>query len=227
VLRRRGQSATIEQRDRVEECCFTESRANVMTERREWNDRYRDGNLPWDTGRPSAELQRVLKANSIQPCRALDVGCGTGTNSVWLAQQGFEVIGIDIAPLAVARAEQRAREAGVEARFVVGDLLEEPRLDGPFAFFFDRGCYHAVRRDVPDGYAPAIARHLVPGGRGLILAGNAREPHDPGPPVVTEDQMRDELGAAFRILDLREFHFDEAPGVAERFLGWSCLLEKR
>ena len=76
-------------------------------------------------------------------------------------------------------------------------------------------------------YAPAVARQLAAGGRGLILAGNAREPHDPGPPVVTEEQIRDELGLAFQILDLHEFRFDEAPGVPVRFLGWSCLVEKR
>jgi SAM-dependent methyltransferase len=198
-----------------------------MTEPIQWNDRYRDGNLPWDTGRPSSELQRVLSENSIQPCRALDIGCGTGTNSVWLAQQGFEATGIDLAPLAVERAKERAHAAGINAQFVAADVLHRPDLGGPFDFFFDRGCYHAVRRDAPDQYAPAVARQLAAGGRGLILAGNAREPHDPGPPVVTEEEIRNELGAEFQILDLREFRFDEAPAVAERFLGWSCLVEKR
>src|SRR6476660_4461092 len=197
-----------------------------MTEHIEWNDRYRDGNLPWDTGRPSSELQRVLARNPIQPCRALELGCGTGTNSVWLAQQGFEVTGVDLAPLAVERAGERARAAGVTAHFVVGDVLHLPELDESFAFFFDRGCYHAVRRDVPDQYAPAVARQLAAGGRGLILAGNAREPHDPGPPVVTEEQIRDELGLSFQILELHEFRFDEAPSVTECFLAWSCLVVK-
>jgi methyl halide transferase len=198
-----------------------------MTEPIEWNDRYRDGNLPWDTGQPSSELQRVLSQHTIQPCRALELGCGTGTNSVWLAQQGFDVTGVDVAPLAVAQAERRADAAGVKVHFMVADLLQLPDLAGPFAFLFDRGCYHAVRRDAPQQYAPAVARQLISGGRGLILAGNAREPHDPGPPVVTEKELRDELGAAFQILDLCEFRFDEAPGVPERFLGWSCLIQKR
>ena len=198
-----------------------------MADQIEWNDRYREGNLPWDTGRPSSELQRVLSGNAISPCRALELGCGTGTNCVWLAQQGFEVTGVDLAPLAVERAEERARAAGVKAHFVVADVLRLPDLGGPFAFFFDRGCYHAVRRETPGQYAPAVARHLASGGRGLILAGNAREPHDPGPPVVTEEQIRDELGVAFEILDLHEFRFDEATGITERFLGWSCLAEKR
>src|SRR5580765_705569 len=198
-----------------------------MTENIAWNDRYRDGDLPWDTGRPSSELQRVVRQNAIPPCRALEIGCGTGTNSVWLAQQGFEVTGVDLAPLAVELAEKRARSAGIHARFAVADMLDLADLGGPFGFFFDRGCYHAVRRSAPDKYAPAVARQLSSGARGLILAGNAREPHDPGPPVVTEEQIRDELGLAFEILDLHEFRFDEVPGVPEQFLGWSCLVEKR
>ena len=198
-----------------------------MTEHIDWNDRYRDGELPWDTGRPSSELQRVLSQNTIQPCRALELGCGTGTNCIWLAQQGFDATGVDVAPLAVEQAQKRARAAGVNVHFMVADVLHLPDLGGPFGFFFDRGCYHAVRRNAPEQYAPAVARKLVSGGRGLILAGNAHEPHDPGPPVVTEEQLRDELGLAFQILDLHEFRFDEAPGVPERFLGWSCLVEKR
>lgn len=197
-----------------------------MTELTAWNDRYRDGNLPWDTGSPSSELQRVLSQHAIQPCRALDLGCGTGTNCVWLAQQGFDVTGIDVAPLAIERAEARARDAGVNPRFLAADILNLPDPDQPFLFFFDRGCYHAVRRSAPGAYAPAIAKQLAHGAIGLILAGNAREPHDPGPPVVTEEQIRDELGVAFQILDLHEFRFDEAPGVPARFLGWSCLVRK-
>jgi SAM-dependent methyltransferase len=202
-------------------------RAKGMKEHPDWTESYREGNLPWDTGRPSSELQRVVSRNTIEPCRALELGCGTGSNSVWLAQQGFEVTGIDVAPLAVEQAQKRADAAGVRAQFVVADVLHLPNLGGPFAFFFDRGCYHAVRRSAAEEYAPAVARQLAAGARGLILAGNAREPHDPGPPVVTEEQIRDELGLAFQILDLHEFRFDEAPGVPVRFLGWSCLVQKR
>jgi SAM-dependent methyltransferase len=198
-----------------------------MKDNHDWNEHYRNGMLPWDTGRPSSELQRALREHGIQPCRALEIGCGTGTNSVWLAQQGFEVTGVDVAPLAVEQAEKRARAAGVKATFLAADVLGLPDLGGPFGFFFDRGCYHAVRRTAPAAYAPAVARHLTAGARGLILTGNAREPHDPGPPVVTEEEIRSELGVAFEILDLHEFRFDEAPGVPERFLGWSCWMSVR
>ncbi|MBX7165389.1 MAG: class I SAM-dependent methyltransferase [Pirellulales bacterium] len=198
-----------------------------MKDHADWNDSYREGNLPWDTGRPSTELQHVLSAYALRPCRALEIGCGTGTNSVWLAQQGFDVTGIDVAPLAIEQAQQRAATAGVHVRFLAADVLQLPDLGGPADFFFDRGCYHAVRRSAARQYAPAVARQLAPGARGLILAGHAREPHMPGPPVVSEEQLREELGLAFEILDLHEFRFDEAPGVPASFLGWSCLIAKR
>jgi len=198
-----------------------------MSEHRDWNESYREGNLPWDTGRPSTELQRVIREHSIEPCRVLELGCGTGTNSVWLAQQGFEVTGIDLAPLAVEQAKDRADATGVEVTFLAADLLNLPELPGPFEFFFDRGCYHAVRRSAPRQYAPAVAQRLVPGARGLVLAGNAREPHDPGPPVVTEDEIRNELGTVFEIQHLQEFRFDEAPAAPVQFLGWSCLVMKQ
>lgn len=198
-----------------------------MTESNPWNDRYRDGNLPWDTGRPSSQLVKVLKHLQLEPGRALDIGCGTGTNSIYLAQQGFEVTGVDLAPLAIERAEQRARDERVDAIFAVVDILTAPLAAGPFDFFFDRGCYHAVRREAPQQYAPAVARLLAPGALGLVLAGNANEPHEPGPPVVTEQQIRDELGIEFEIVELTEFRFDEGPQLEEKFLGWSCLVKKR
>jgi SAM-dependent methyltransferase len=194
-----------------------------MTDITKWNEHYQAGDPPWETGRPSPELQRVLRAHHVPPCRALELGCGTGTNSVWLAQQGFEVTGLDVAPLALERAEARARVAGVSVRFLQADVLVPPDLGAPFAFFFDRGCYHAVRRANPRDYAPAVARLLDPRAVGLVLAGNAREPHDVGPPVVTEQQIRDELGRLFEIVDLHEFRFD-TPGSIENFLAWSCLV---
>ena len=65
-----------------------------------------------------------------------------------------------------------------------------------------------------------------PGSVGLVLAGNAREPHEPGPPVVAEHELREELGAVFEIVWLREFRFDEAEGVPVRFLAWSCFVRR-
>ena len=193
-----------------------------MSDAEKWDEHYEQGHTPWDTGRPSPELQRVLGELKLAPCKALELGCGTGSNAVWLAQQGFEVTGLDLSERAINAARKRAQDAGVNVNFMVADVLQPPRFDQRFCFFFDRGCYHAVRREDPLAYGAALRPLLEPGAIGLVLAGNANEPRDPGPPVVTEQEMRDELGRFFEIRELREFRFDTQDD--DRFLAWSCLL---
>jgi SAM-dependent methyltransferase len=197
-----------------------------MSEITHWDERYQKGEIPWDTGQPSSELLRVLVEEQIEPCPALELGCGTGTNAVWLAKQGFTVTAVDVSPRALAQARTRAEAAGVPLHLLAADLTAAPALGGPYRFFFDRGCYHAVRRVQLAGYLRALEAATRPGTLGLVLAGNAREPHEPGPPVVSAEEVRAELGRVFEIVRLREFHFDPAPGVPVRFLGWSCLLRR-
>jgi SAM-dependent methyltransferase len=194
-----------------------------MAENWNWENRYRTNDIPWDTGQPSAELQRVVAEDAIKPCPALEVGCGTGTNAVWLAQQGFNVTAVDISPLAIERARAKAAAAGVAVRFIAGDLTTRPDFVGPFDFFFDRGLYHIVRNIDLAGYLGVLERTLRPGAVGLLLAGNARLPRT-GPPIVTEDEIRAELGSLFEIVRLREIWFD--PVAGQTHLGWSCSLRR-
>lgn len=199
-----------------------------MAESERWDERYRSGDLPWDTGRPSAELLRVVKDDGIAPTTALEAGCGTGTNAVWLAQQGFSVTAADVSSLAIERAGLRAAREGATVRFLVADLSRAPDLGGPFKFFFDRGCYHCVREmDAGlDGYLRAVGDALAPGAIGLILTGNAREPRI-GPPIVSELDLRRDFEGVFEIVRLREFRFDPMPGDLGQPLGWSCLVRRR
>ncbi len=197
-----------------------------MSERERWDERYQTGTTPWDTGQPSTELLRVLNEEKIAPCRAIDLGCGTGANAVWLAQHGFDVTALDLSPLAIHRAEERAAAAGVHPRFLAADVLTPPDLGEPFDFLFDRGCYHVVRRENAQGYLATLARITRPGTLGLVLTGNAREPHDPGPPTVTEEEIRAELGSVFQTVRLREFRFDQVEPGGVQFLGWSCLVRR-
>lgn len=199
-----------------------------MSDPTRWNERYEKGETPWETGQPSSELQRVLAEAAVPPGRALELGCGTGTSAVWLAQQGFDVTAIDLSPPAIERARRRADEAGVHVRFLVADVLSPPaELAGPFDFFFDRGCYHVVRREDGRGYMATLRRLTRPGTVGLVLTGNAREPRDPGPPVVSEEQLRAEWGTDFEFVQLREFRFDQTEADGTQFLGWSALLRRK
>jgi SAM-dependent methyltransferase len=193
----------------------------------DWDVHYQSGMPPWETGRPSEELQRVLAERKIAPCRMIELGCGSGINAVWLAQQGFDVTGVDVSSLAIAKAKERARIANVNVRFRLADVLDLPDDIGTFAFFFDRGCYHAVRRDDVQAYLRTLEQVTAPGGMGLVLTGNAKSTHEPtmGPPVVSEPEIRSELGSVLEIVQLREFFFDQIEGGV-RFLAWSCLLRR-
>jgi SAM-dependent methyltransferase len=199
----------------------------ATAEAERWDNRYRDNDTPWDTGYPSTELQRWLAESKLSPCRVLEVGCGTGTNLIWLAQQGFHCTGIDLSARAIERARQKATAAGVNVQLVVGDACAPPDLGEPFAFLFDRGCYHAVRRADVAPYLRALEMWTTPGAQGLVITGNANADRRNGPPVVTEEEIRRELGSALEIVRLRDFWLDEPPGSNEKLLGWSCWVRKR
>ena len=202
--------------------------STAVLEAAHWDPQYRSGPRPWDTGRPSAELRCVLAEWDIRPCRALELGCGTGTNAVWLAAQGFQVTAVDLSRVAIRKASRRAAAAGVAARFLAIDLRGWRKLGGPFDFFFDRGCYHVVRLADPAGYLATLEHVLRPGALGLVLLGNDREPEDDlGPPVLGERAIRKEFGRLLEILQLREFRFDPAPAGGKRYLAWSCLLRRK
>lgn len=64
---------------------------------------------PWNSGIVSRELVRVLAEQHVVPCRAVELGCGAGTNAVHLTQQGFEVLGTDCSAIAIERARTRRR----------------------------------------------------------------------------------------------------------------------
>ena len=81
----------------------------------DWNQRYIDESTPWDSGEPSKELTRALDQKLIEPCRVLELGCGTGTNAIFLARAGFSVTAVDLSEEALRQARSKAEAAGVDA----------------------------------------------------------------------------------------------------------------
>ena len=144
-----------------------------------WDSAYRNKRRPpWDKGRPSTELRKLVEEGVLRPGRAVELGCGTGTNAVYLASHGFDVTAIDIAPTALNRAREKAGKAEMKVHWVLADVLAIPEL-GTFDFIFDRGCYHGVRRTGVARYVETLRRLSRPGTRFLVLAGNANEPPPP------------------------------------------------
>jgi cyclopropane fatty-acyl-phospholipid synthase-like methyltransferase len=130
---------------------------------------YRCFRMPWDTG-PRSELVALVESGRIAPCRAIDLGCGTGSNAIFLAQHGFDVTGVDFAASAIEKARQRANGAGVAVEFVVDDLTDLQRVKGPFDFMVDYGALDDLRPEHRDLYVQNVVPLTRPGSRYLLWA---------------------------------------------------------
>lgn len=193
----------------------------------EWNNRYETKDLPWDTGRPDQHLVQLVENGAVTPGRTLEIGCGTGTNSIWLAQRGFAVTGLDVAPLAIERAREKARSAGAAAEFHVLDLLNDDLPRGPYSFVFDRGCFHSFdTHDERARIARRVAEVLCPDGLWFLLIGSTDgPPRDSGPPRLAAADIAAAVETDFEILNLDSTVFDSNSPVPAR--AWTCLLRKR
>jgi len=130
---------------------------------------------PWDTGITPPELVELVEGGALRLGRALDLGCGTGTNVIYLARHGFDVVGVDAAWLALFKARRKAQAAGVRAGFIRASVLDlersdNPVLSQPFDFCLDIGCFHSFGPSDRDRYVAGLRRRLRPGGLYLLYA---------------------------------------------------------
>jgi len=198
-----------------------------MHDKQNWEQRYETGDLPWDTGRVDHNLADALARHDIRPCRALELGCGTGSNAIWLARRGFDVTASDISETAVQRARQAAERAGVALSFAAGDLLHDPLPQGPFGLVFDRGCFHSVGDASARGlFGRVVSDRLADGGYWLSLIGSADGPlREVGPPRLSAADIAAAVEERFEILSLQTTHFDSTQADPPR--AWVCLMRKR
>ena len=198
----------------------------------DWNQRYIDESTPWDSGEPSKELTRALDQKLIEPCRVLELGCGTGTNAIFLARAGFSVTAVDLSEEALRQARSKAEAAGVDIEFIQADVTALPDLGEAFPFVFDRGTYHVVRELNLAGFIETISKVVAPGGIYLVMTGNANERvhKEDGPPKVRAHELCRELeGESFDLLRMEEtvFHKVQIDGRVFEPLAWVAVFRRR
>jgi SAM-dependent methyltransferase len=158
---------------------------------------YRTGRTPWDTGVTPPEVVDLIEGPDAVPTgRALDLGCGTGTNVAYLAHHGWAATGVEADGRAVEAARRR-RLPERDARVFHGDVtrLDELPLDGPFDLALDIGCFHSIAPARRDGYAEGLAAHTAAGATLFVFAFARR----PGliSIGVTPREMRDRFAPWF------------------------------
>mgnify|MGYP001098151252 CR=1 FL=1 len=198
-----------------------------MIAQEHYKKRYESGDTPWDIGQPDFNLIEVVSQKPILRCKALDIGCGTGDNSIWLAQNGFQVVGTDTSAIAIKKAKEKASQTNVGCDFMTLDFLRDKVKGGPFGFIFDRGCFHSFSSEHDRRrFAQNVAAHLEKNGLWLTIVGNADEHRQgPGPPQRTATDIVLAGETYFKILSLISSYFGSKHPRPPK--AWRCLMQKR
>ena len=135
-----------------------------------WDLAYKNGDFEhWELDYPSPELVSLVAAGTVRKdAKVLDVGCGGGLDAIFLAQCGLSVIGVDVSPGALEIAERRAKDAGVEVDWRLGNVLDLPVEDEIIDFITDRGLFHVIEDCDRSKYSSELYRVLKLQGRALI-----------------------------------------------------------
>ena len=181
--------------------------ANVM----DWDGAYRgeagfDGAPPWNIGEPQPELAALIADGKVRS-DVLDAGCGHAELSLALAADGYDVVGIELTPTAVAAAKKAAQERNLtNATFVQDDITTFTGFDGRFNTIIDSTLFHSLPVDGRDGYQQAVYRAAAPGANYYVLVfakGAFPAELEQKPNAVDEAELRAAVGKYFQIDEIR------------------------
>ncbi len=198
-----------------------------MSKIKRFSQRYKEGDIPWDLGHADYNLSEMVVNWPIMPCKALELGCGTGDNAIWMAEHKFTVTAFDLIKVAVDMAKTKAIEANVNIDFYVADIIKDKIPNAPFEFVFDRGVFHTVDNETERHlFARNVAKHLSENGLWLSLVGSADQFRPgSGPPQRSASEIIKATEPFFEILLLKVSHFDSKDELPAKI--WVCLLKKR
>ncbi|TJY59847.1 methyltransferase domain-containing protein [Sinimarinibacterium sp. CAU 1509] len=144
-----------------------------------WEQRYQSQQTGWDRGDASPALQQWLAADALPPGRVLVPGCGRGHEVVALAQAGYVVTAVDLAPSAIEAVAEKLRQAGTQAQLIHADLLQWTP-EQAFDAVYEQTCLCALTPSLWPAYAARLALWVRPGGTLAILF--MQTGRDGGPP---------------------------------------------
>jgi 2-polyprenyl-3-methyl-5-hydroxy-6-metoxy-1,4-benzoquinol methylase len=197
----------------------------LKRENRDWEKIYSDYHLteiPWHSDEPDRELVELIENAEIKPHLVLDVGCGAGTDAIYLAVMGCEVTAIDISHEAIRIAQQRALRERVKVTFIADNFMEFDFQDQSFDFINDRGCFHHINPQDRHKFALRINDLLKHNGFYFLRCWSDKEDEtERGPYRLSKDEIRNTFSKYFQVGEIKDFRFG---GRGAR--GYTCLIRK-
>jgi SAM-dependent methyltransferase len=187
---------------------------------------YAVGFTPWDRVTPT-ELKAIMEGPDALPAgRALDLGSGLGTKSIYMARHGWDVTGVEAVPRALHEAQRRAKGAGVKVDFRLGDVtkLGDLGLEPGYSLLFDFGCYHGLKSDERARYADGVSALAADGASLYMMEFTRAVP--PVPSGVSDSELRERFGAGWDLLWSRPSVDGGTPAMMRASASWFCLKKR-
>jgi SAM-dependent methyltransferase len=188
-----------------------------------WDEGYRHGWTPWDIGRPQAAFVRLADTGEITP-PVLDCGCGTGEHALMVAARGMEVVGIDIAPSAIAAARRKATERELDVDFRVADALDLGALGRQFQTVLDSGVFHVFDNADRARYVNSLASAVAPGGVVHLMCFSELTPGTLGPRRVTQAELREAFAVGWMVERIEPAQFEVRSDFPETPHAWLARI---
>ena len=133
--------------------------------------------IPWNIETPPDILTKLVESGEVKPCKTIDLGCGIGNYSIYLANKGFDVTGIDISPTAIKIAKENAKKKGIKCNFfVINALIELNEIKGTFDFAYDWELLHHIFPKQRRMYVKNIYEIINPGAKYLSVCFSEKDP---------------------------------------------------
>jgi len=172
--------------------------------------------IPWNIETPPKALVELVESGRVNPCKTIDLGCGTGNYAIYLSGKGFEVTGIDISQTAVNIACENAKKKGIKCSFIAADILGDLyKVKETFDFAYDWELLHHIFPEKRAKYIKNVSGILNPGGKYLSVCFSEKDPQFGGTgkyretPLGTvlyfssENEMRSLFETSFKIIELK------------------------
>jgi ubiquinone/menaquinone biosynthesis C-methylase UbiE len=163
---------------------------------------YAEGIPPWQIDRPQPEVIRLIEQGKFES-PVLDLGCGTGDNTIELARHGLVVKGLDAVPEALERARKKTEQAGLKQspEFVLGDALRLAESGLKARTVLDCALFHTFSDEERGEYIRGLEAVLSLGGRLHILSFSELETRQPGPRRLSLSEITGSFGKGWRVED--------------------------